>query len=251
MTTVMTFGTGARGAAGWAWRIDGVRWRLSGSTDSDPIGNELRAIGDALTDIGRIDHPVRIRVQHPALAAALADTEPFSALAGLRAGVGARHEEMLQLERAVERFPVEFGPAGPDAVHPGEDTGARGGHAGFVSTDASDALREKIVDLESVLLSAEGRSDEKRLEELIHRDFYEIGRSGRYWLRDEVISTLLGIPDQVQRVTFDRVVELAPGVAHVRFRTEDAVGIVHRSSIWMRDGERWRQRYHQGTPDTQ
>lgn len=117
--------------------------------------------------------------------------------------------------------------------------------------DAPDELRRTIIDLETVLLSPAGRSDPELLEQLIHDDFYEIGRSGKYWLRDEVISTLLTIPGQVQQVTFDRVVELAPGVAHVRFSTEDAVGVVHRSSIWMHDGVRWRQRYHQGTPDTQ
>jgi ribonuclease HI len=119
------------------------------------------------------------------------------------------------------------------------------------AADAPEVLRRTIIDLESQLLSPAGRSDRELLEELIHHDFYEIGRSGKYWLRDEVIATLLTIPGQVQRVSFDRVVELAPGVAHVRFRTEDAVGIVHRSSIWMHDGARWRQRYHQGTPDTQ
>jgi ribonuclease HI len=117
--------------------------------------------------------------------------------------------------------------------------------------DAPEELRRTIIGLEMVLLSSEGRSDPERLEELIHDDFYEIGRSGKYWVRDEVISTLLTIPRQVQQATFDRVVELAPGVAHVRFRTQDAVGVVHRSSIWMRDGGSWRQRYHQGTPDTQ
>ncbi|MFE9309909.1 amidohydrolase family protein [Streptomyces sp. NPDC006706] len=112
-------------------------------------------------------------------------------------------------------------------------------------------LREEIIRLESSLLGAEARNDVDRLEQLIHHDFYEIGRTGKYWEREEVIRVLNSIPDQVRGMTFDRVVELAPGVAHIRFRTEDAVGVVHRSSIWTREDGRWQQRYHQGTPDTQ
>lgn len=117
-------------------------------------------------------------------------------------------------------------------------------------TTAMD-LREEIVRLESLLLSAGARNDVELLEMLIHHDFYEIGRTGKYWEREEVIRVLNTIPDQVQGVAFDRVVELGPGVAHVRFRTEDAAGVVHRSSIWMYEDNRWQQRYHQGTPDTQ
>ena len=248
MTTVMTFGTGVRGAAGWAWRIDGARWRVSGSADPDRIGNELRAISDALTTIGHTDSAVTVLVQHRELADALSAAERLDAVARLCAASGAEGDPLLPFTQVLARFPAAFVPAGPDAAHP---SGAGAEDDAFVSTDASAALRETIVGLESVLLSPDGRSDEGLLEELIHRDFYEIGRSGRYWLRDEVISTLLGIPDQVQQVAFDRVVELAPGVAHVRFRTEDVVGTVHRSSIWMYDRGRWRQRYHQGTPDTQ
>jgi ribonuclease HI len=116
---------------------------------------------------------------------------------------------------------------------------------------ADAELREEILRHELALLSAEGRNDKAKLGQLIHPDFYEIGRTGRYWEREEVIRVLHTIPDQIKSVTFDRVVELRPGVVHVRFRTEDDIGVVHRSSIWAREGDLWQQLYHQGTPDTQ
>ena len=116
---------------------------------------------------------------------------------------------------------------------------------------ASAEVRDAIVAQESKLLGPAGRSDAEWLERTIHPDFDEIGRTGYSWTRAEVISKLQTVPDQTKRVEFGRVVELAPGVAHIRFRTHDDRGIVHRSSIWIDEGRGWRQRYHQGTPDTQ
>ncbi|MFE7789772.1 hypothetical protein [Streptomyces sp. NPDC057460] len=49
---------------------------------------------------------------------------------------------------------------------------------------------------------------------------------GRYWEREDVLRVLNAIPDEMQAVGFDQVVELAPGVAHVRFRTEVALGVL-------------------------
>jgi aminocarboxymuconate-semialdehyde decarboxylase len=159
-------------------------------------------------------------------------------------------ETAEHLFRTVQSGPTATGYSA-ETVHPWSCGPHRESGSATDGASATDDLREEIIRLESSLLSAEARNDVGRLEQLIHHDFYEIGRTGKYWEREEVIRVLNTIPDQVQGVTFDRVVELAPGVAHIRFRTEDAVGVVHRSSIWMREDGRWQQRYHQGTPDTQ
>lgn len=124
---------------------------------------------------------------------------------------------------------------------------AEGGAGGLAPPEVRDA----IVAQESALLGPVGRSNPELLEQLIHPDFDEIGRTGYSWLRPEVIRKLQTLPNQTKEVEFGRVIELAPGVAHIRFRTRDDRGIVHRSSIWINDGDGWRQRYHQGTPDTQ
>ena len=81
---------------------------------------------------------------------------------------------------------------------------------------------------------------------LLHPEFLEIGRSGRAWSRDDVaLSPTVdgGIFDEV--ITLDR---LAADSILLVFRTRDERGATLRSSLWVRDGGRWRLRFHQGTP---
>ncbi|WP_326674275.1 nuclear transport factor 2 family protein [Streptomyces sp. NBC_01257] len=257
-TTVTTYGAvpGSAIAGCWAWVTDQGRWRLGGHPHDAAEERELTAVLDVLRSTADSREPLRILLQSRTLAAGLtpgpADREAAEADGHDRPG--ASPHDGIRRERAGREvdfawagtFPGTASAAHPWAVAPHPDAGPeRGG------THAPTELREQIVRLESSLLGAEARSDVERLEQLIHHDFDEIGRTGRYWEREEVIRVLHTLPDQVQAVTFDRVVELAPGVAHIRFRTEDARGVVHRSSVWVREGDNWQQRYHQGTPDTQ
>jgi hypothetical protein len=84
-------------------------------------------------------------------------------------------------------------------------------------------------------------------------DFFEFGRSGRVWMRDEmlfdgcpVIKIVLPLPnlkitflnDATALVTYDSVVEY------------ETLQHAHRSSIWSLIGGRWKLRFHQGTPFT-
>jgi ribonuclease HI len=79
--------------------------------------------------------------------------------------------------------------------------------------------------------------------------FVEVGQSGRVWTRDEMLMALAASPPDptVQLVGFS-VDELAPKVWLARYDTVGDGVRHHRSSIWIRSGDRFRMRYHQGTP---
>lgn len=94
-----------------------------------------------------------------------------------------------------------------------------------------------------------------RLERLLHPAFHEIGRSGRPYSRETVISYLQ------DRATFDvvestdfRLAMLAENCALLTYRSShrQADGSTtlptRRSSIWLCCDSCWQLRYHQGTP---
>ena len=99
------------------------------------------------------------------------------------------------------------------------------------------------------------RCNAERLEQLLHPDFHEVGRSGHVYdralairfLSEQTVSPSVA-PDEF------RVTELAPDVALLTYRSAHRdehgrlINHTHRSSLWMLDGEHWRLRYHQGTP---
>jgi hypothetical protein len=92
-------------------------------------------------------------------------------------------------------------------------------------------------------------------EAVLHEAFMEYGASGRTWTRDEILGLVRGSPitDAISIEAFGAD-ELAPGVYLATFDTvwvDPAGGREvrrHRSSIWIRTGDRYQVRFHQGTP---
>jgi hypothetical protein len=98
------------------------------------------------------------------------------------------------------------------------------------------------------------RCSRERLEQLLHADFYEVGRSGRTYTRVTVIDHLAAEESQpVMESGAFALLELAPGVALLTYRSAFADperGLSHhalRSSLWVRTSSGWQMRYHQGT----
>jgi hypothetical protein len=99
------------------------------------------------------------------------------------------------------------------------------------------------------------RCSRARLDELLHPDFTEVGRSGRTYDRVTVLDFLASqvTHAQVESAHF-QLATLAPHVALLTYRSahRQADGSLqlhtHRSSIWVEDAVGWRLRYHQGTP---
>ncbi|QDZ13689.1 ribonuclease HI family protein [Humibacter ginsenosidimutans] len=108
---------------------------------------------------------------------------------------------------------------------------------------------DAVVRLERELLDPGVRADSARVAALLHPDFEEIGRSGRLWGRDTLIEELDGEQPSDVALEVLGADEPAAGTVLLTLRTTGVSGATLRSSLWVRDGERWRLRFHQGTPE--
>jgi ribonuclease HI len=117
--------------------------------------------------------------------------------------------------------------------------------------DASDVDRvNESLAGEWALLDAAVRSDESRVERLLHPDFAERGQSGRWWTRE---ATLDALPREAGTYELPEVhdvaaQEIAGGVVLIVYVSVRAGRSVGRSSLWMEHEGRMRIRWHQGTP---
>ncbi|MHA7986364.1 RNase H family protein [Rathayibacter sp. CAU 1779] len=107
-------------------------------------------------------------------------------------------------------------------------------------TDEETVLRQ-----ERALLDPRIREDVAEVGVLLHPEFVEVGRSGRLWSKDEVALSPVSEGTIADVVSVDLI---SPGVMQLIYRTTDAGGATLRSSLWLREGSRWRLRFHQGTP---
>jgi hypothetical protein len=119
-------------------------------------------------------------------------------------------------------------------------------------------LLETLRALEVALHQPSIRRDRGRVDQLLHPEFREFGRSGRAYDRAEVLELLAGLPqepqlDQVWSQDF-ALQPLAAGSALLTYRsarvTADGTLERHtnRSSVWQLTSEGWRMLFHQGTP---
>ncbi|ALE91319.1 hypothetical protein AOC05_01410 [Arthrobacter alpinus] len=106
-----------------------------------------------------------------------------------------------------------------------------------------------LVNLERELMDPEFRTDASKLAMLLHKDFTEVGASGRSWTREEAITALGG--DQPADATLEVLtLDLVDAeTALLTYRSVEPRGSVLRSSLWRRDSGRWQLRFHQGTPE--
>jgi ribonuclease HI len=111
-----------------------------------------------------------------------------------------------------------------------------------------DAELDAVVALELELLEPATRAASERLEPLLHPEFREIGASGRRWDRAGVIDALTadpGEPWSAHEIVARRVVR---DVVLVTYTARRAAGASLRSSLWVRENDRWQVVFHQGTP---
>ncbi|MDR3544926.1 MAG: nuclear transport factor 2 family protein [Candidatus Limnocylindrales bacterium] len=92
------------------------------------------------------------------------------------------------------------------------------------------------------------------LADLLDDEFEEVGASGRRWDRAAVVALLADAsPTDVVIDTFDAT-PLSHTVVLVTYRSVRGGpgdrAPAWRTSVWVRRGDRWRLRYHQGTPAT-
>lgn len=120
---------------------------------------------------------------------------------------------------------------------------------------AMSTLLPELQSLEVELHHPGVRRVRERLELLLHPEFHEVGRSGRVYDREAVLSHL--VAQQVHPVVASdafSATELSPGVVLLTYRSahvETEGGLANhtlRSSVWVSTAAGWQLRYHQGTP---
>ena len=136
---------------------------------------------------------------------------------------------------------------GQDAGDPAPATCSTAAEDTVLTEDAPGATDfEQITARELALLSDALRADAPSAAELLHADFTETGSSGRRYDRDEILAHLAPLRGvDASEFVAD---EIAPGVVLLQYSTSSADGLVHRSSLWVREKGRWLLRHHQGTP---
>lgn len=121
----------------------------------------------------------------------------------------------------------------------------------------TEDLQSLIVQYERQLHRAEIRSQKIAIEKLLHRDFYEIGRSGKRYGRQQVIDSLLAETDR-QQITSEEfaLMQIESGALLLTYRTfiqspsGEKTHRTLRTSLWIRsEDDRWQMIFHQGTPE--
>lgn len=123
---------------------------------------------------------------------------------------------------------------------------------GDIAHPAPAGQRADLPSLEHSLWRAETRFDRALMGATFAPDFFEFGRSGRRYTREEMLF------DQADRQEIDATLHnltthaLSPGLALVTYISEvrfpDGTEWANRSSIWDRSSGRWLLHFHQGTP---
>ncbi|WP_307279260.1 ribonuclease HI family protein [Arthrobacter sp. W4I7] len=120
------------------------------------------------------------------------------------------------------------------------------GASGQAQTAPPEALVEE---LERELLGPLVRGDIGRTAVLLHPDFLEIGSSGRVWTRDAMMMALEEDPGERTDIEILGADRIGPAAVLLTYRSFARSGTTLRSSLWVLDGDRWRLRFHQGTPE--
>lgn len=113
----------------------------------------------------------------------------------------------------------------------------------------SDSLLKKLIELETSLHKQSIRNDPTKLEELLHREFFEFGSSGKTWSRSETIQTLLSETqdDDIQSNNYQLHL-LTTELVQLTYISQRADGVkTLRSSLWKCESGNWKMIFHQGT----
>lgn len=117
---------------------------------------------------------------------------------------------------------------------------------------AADEIVKHLRQCEEALLEEGIRRDRAQVSALLSEDFVEFGASGRKWTRDEILVLLENEYYKQATIVDFRCTLLAENVALVTYLAEwngipEGIGSSLRSSVWIKQNDVWRLRFHQGT----
>ena len=118
--------------------------------------------------------------------------------------------------------------------------------------ELSDHDCEMLERLEEELWREETRFDIQRMEEVLAEDFFEFGRSGRFYRREDTLAVPRGPIDAMLPLSDFKARLLTRDLAQVTYNSavtyDGAIRRARRSSLWSRTPNGWVLRFHQGTP---
>lgn len=115
----------------------------------------------------------------------------------------------------------------------------------------SDAEFETLKSLEESLWKSETRFDLAHQEKVFAPDFFEFGRSGRTYTREQMVrSTSSPIKAKLPLQNF-KIHQLDANNVLVTYVSEvqyEKLEKANRCSVWSKTSNGWQLRFHQGTP---
>lgn len=104
--------------------------------------------------------------------------------------------------------------------------------------------------LEESLWIEETRFDKSYMNNILAADFFEYGRSGKVYTREEVLSSLFQRIDAIIPLENFQIHKIDENVYQVTYISEVGKDQLkaNRSSIWLYSAGEWRLKFHQGTP---
>ncbi|WP_233986534.1 nuclear transport factor 2 family protein [Pectobacterium versatile] len=120
-------------------------------------------------------------------------------------------------------------------------------------------LQSLIVHYERQLHCQVTRCQKAVIDKLLHRDFFEIGRSGMRYNKRQVIDALISetVEQQIQADNFElsMVDEKSVLLTYLSYTADEdnIVSKIWRTSLWVKNTDSpnpddWQMRFHQGTP---
>ncbi|HUI31881.1 MAG TPA: DUF4440 domain-containing protein [Candidatus Acidoferrales bacterium] len=110
---------------------------------------------------------------------------------------------------------------------------------------------EAVKELEESMWRSETRFDRDYMERVLSPDFFEFGRSGRVYKREDTLAAPAQKINAKLPLKDFRIHPITEDVVLVTYITEvigNKLEMGNRSSIWIRTPKGWRLRFHQGTP---
>jgi len=118
--------------------------------------------------------------------------------------------------------------------------------------ELSEQDRRRLEQLEEGLWRAETRFDREWMEGVLAPGFFEFGRSGRTYSREDTLG-MAARPIHARLVGFN-VRSLSADVVQVTYNTVETYAderqLANRSSLWLRAENGWLLLFHQGTAIT-
>lgn len=280
---------GNPGPAGWAWYVDDGCWASGGWPHGTNNMGELMAVLDLLQQTAHLDDELHVYCDSKYVIDSITKWMKTWKRKGWKKSDGKpvmNVELMKALDEAMEGRRVTFewvkghaghplneaadvranaaatayqrgvaadpGPgfAGSSTAHPAAAVGQVEREPDLFSDleDLAPTDEEQVVAMERALLSDEVRADRAAVAALLHPDWQEVGRSGRLWTREDVLDAIGPIdPVDLEVVTTDRV---GADAILLLWRASSDGRSTLRSSLWVRAGSGWQQRFHQGTDES-